>query len=61
MKIEVAPIEIFVEMSAHKIENVDELMRVIKEQLSLWKRQNKFPAPINLTLIPMLWKVDIDI
>ena len=61
IKVQIAPIEIFVEMSAHKISNADELIAKIKEKISNWKKENNFQHPINLTLIPMNWKVEIDI
>ena len=57
----IAPAEVFIEMSAHKIVDADELMGRIKTRLSDWKKQNVFPQSINLTLIPMNWKVEIDI
>jgi hypothetical protein len=61
IKVQVAPIEIFVEMSAPKIKDVDALMADIKAKLSAWKKSANFAHPINLTLIPMNWKVEIDI
>jgi hypothetical protein len=61
IKVQIAPIEIFVEMSAPKIKDVDMLMADIKEKLSAWKASVNFAHPINLTLIPMNWKVEIDI
>jgi hypothetical protein len=61
IKIQVAPIEIFVEMSAKKIKDEDGLMNEIKTKLSYWKSANGFDHPINLTLIPMNWKVEIGI
>jgi hypothetical protein len=61
IKIKVAPIEIFVEMSAHKIKDPDELIAQIKAQLSEWKQSRSFPHPINLSLIPMNWKIEIGI
>jgi len=61
IKVQIAPIEIFVEMSDHKITNEGALMAEIKEKLSAWKKEKNFPAPINLTLIPMHWKVEVDI
>ena len=48
-------------MSAHKIENEDKLMNEIKSKLSDWKKKNSFQHPINLTLIPMQWKIEIGI
>lgn len=57
----IAPIEIWVRMSAWKIKNLDELTESVKTKLSLWKKETSFNHPINLTLIPMNWKVEIDI
>ena len=59
--IKIAPIEIFVEISAHKIKNEDKLIRTFKTKLTVWKKQNAFDYPINLTLIPMNWKIEIGI
>jgi hypothetical protein len=61
IKVQIAPIEIFVEMSAPKIQNEDELIGIIKAKLREWKSENSFTHPINLTLIPMHWKVEVDI
>jgi len=61
IKVKVAPVEIFVKMTAGKIDNVDELTSDIKLRLSKWKRDHGFSHPINLTLIPMQWKVEVDI
>jgi hypothetical protein len=61
IKVQIAPIEIFVEMSAPKINDADALIREIKKKLSEWKATNNFAHPINLTLIPMNWKVEIAI
>ena len=61
IKIKVAPIEIFVEMSDYKIKDLDELTNSIKEALSKWKAENNYLHPINLSLIPMHWKVEVNI
>lgn len=61
IKVKIAPVEVFVEMSAYKIKDVDTLMAEIKDQLSSWKKTTDFKHPINLTLIPMPWKVEVDI
>jgi hypothetical protein len=61
IKIKIAPIEIFVELSAHKIENIDELTTEIVARLSEWKKDNHFTTLINFTLIPMPWKIEIGI
>lgn len=61
IKVQIAPVEIFVEMSAYKIENADTLIKEIKEKLKEWKKEVNFQHPINLTLIPMNWKVEVGI
>lgn len=61
IKVKIAPIEIFIQMSAHKITDMDDLVAKIKSRLSEWKQQVNFPHPINLTLIPMYWKIEIGI
>ncbi len=61
IQVKTAPIEIFIEMSAHKIVNQDELILNIKNRIIDWKKQNNFSQLINLTLIPMVWKIEIGI
>jgi len=61
IKVHVAPIEIFVRMTAAKIKDEDALMDEIKTKLAEWKASTGFRHPINLTLIPMNWKIEIGI
>lgn len=61
IKLQVAPIEIFVKMSAPKIQNLDSLTGDIRSRLVEWKAEDGFEFPINLTVIPMVWKVEIEI
>ncbi len=61
IKIKIAPVEIFIQMSAHKIKDVDKLVKEIKSKLSEWKKKSSFNYLINLTLIPMDWKIEIGI
>lgn len=61
IKIKIAPIEVFIQMSAYKIADVDKLIQEIKLRLSEWKSKSGFPHLINLTLIPMNWKIEIGI
>ncbi len=61
IKIKVAPIEIFVRMSAHKIANADQLLADIKARLITWKAEAGFTYLINLTLVPEQWKIEIGI
>lgn len=61
IKVKVAPVEVYVQMSASIIPDMDELFSKIQNQVSLWKKENNFQFSINLTLMPMQWKFGIDI
>ena len=61
IKVKIAPIEVFVRMTKKKIKDEDSLIKQIKEEISKWKKMSAFRHPINLTLIPMDWKVEIGI
>ena len=61
IKIGVAPIEVFVEMSASKVSDREELFRTIKDQLSKWKNLNNFMHPITITLTPIDWRFEVGI
>lgn len=61
IKVKIAPIEIFVEMTAKKIDDENLLIRKLKSELSSRKEKSLFKFPINLTLIPMQRKVEIGI
>ena len=59
--IKIAPIEVFVQMTANKIADKEKLTEEIRSQLSEWKRSANFKHPISLTLMPMDWRVIIGI
>ena len=61
IKIKIAPIEVFVEMSAHKINNIDNLLKEIKDKIKNRKNDNNFEEKINLTIIPIHRKMEIGI
>ena len=61
IKIDTAPIEIWVEMSAYKIDDIEIVAKDIRNLVSGWKHKAAFPHPINLTLMPMQWKLELDI
>ena len=61
IKVKIAPIEIFIQMSEHKITDEDKLVSDIKSELQKWKKENKFQYLINFTFIPMQWKIEIGI
>jgi hypothetical protein len=48
-------------MTAKKIKDETQLINAIKAKLFVWKTSTNFGHPINLTLIPMNWKVEIGI
>lgn len=59
IKIDVAPIEVFIEMSASKVENKEELFEKIKILLLAWKKESHFNYPITITLTPIDWKFEV--
>ncbi len=59
IKIDVAPIEVFVEMSATKVSDKEELFNKIKTGLIDWKNETKFEYPITITLTPVDWKFEV--
>jgi len=61
IKVKIAPVEIFIQMSEQKIKDLDKLVDDIKSELSNWKKKAKFKYLINLTFIPMKWKIEIGI
>ena len=61
VKSHVAPVEIFIRLSAQKVEDADVLTTQLKQAFSDWKREQAYPHPINMTFIPMDWKIEIGI
>ena len=61
IKIDVAPIEVFVEMSANKVPDKEVLFTDIKNKLIVWKKENNFNFPITMTLTPIDWKFEVGI
>ncbi len=61
IKVKIAPIEIFIQMSAYKINDLENLFNDIKLGISNWKKETNFQFPINLTIIPIDWKFEIGI
>ncbi len=57
----IAPIEIFIQLSAKLIPDVDALVEQIKQDLHDWKQETGFQWPINFSFIPMNWKIEIDV
>ena len=61
IKVNIAPIEIFIELSASITEHKIDLSTIIREEIVRYKKDNDFEYPINLTLIPMNWKFEVGI
>ncbi len=61
IKAKTSPIEIFVQISASKVANLDTLLSQIKQKLTVWKGNCSYSHLINLTVIPMDWKFEIGI
>ena len=59
IKIKAWPIEIFVQMSEQKIVNEDELFEALKSRIVVWKKESNFAHPMNLTFIPMRWRIEV--
>jgi hypothetical protein len=59
--VNVFPIEIFVQLSEHLVKDLDSLTNDIKAKLVSWKKESNFKHLINLSVIPMKWKIEIDI
>ena len=56
-----APIEIFVRMTVELVPDKASFLKQCKEHLLEWKKSNNFSQPINLTVIPMDWKFEVNI
>lgn len=61
IKVQVAPIEVFVWMDGREIKDGGILMAGMKSRLSDWKQTSGYEHSINLSLIPMNWRVEIGI
>lgn len=61
IQVRTATIEVFVQLTASKIADVDELLGQMKDDLKAWKQRSNFPHPVNLTLFPVPWKFELNI
>lgn len=57
----IAPVEIFIRLSAHKVEDAQELTAKLRAAYTDWKATQNFSHPINMTFIPMQWNIEIGI
>lgn len=58
--IDIAPVEIWVEVSAHKVADPAKTAKDIRAKLAAWKQAEGFEQPINFTLIPMDWILELE-
>ena len=61
IKVAVAPIEIYVRITASKIKDIDKMLEELKRGLRAWKEESGFKHKVNLTLWPVEWKFEIGI
>lgn len=61
IRINVAPVEIFVRLSKKCLGDPEHLLSQMTGELGMWRVDKKFPCKLNLTLIPMDWVVSIGI
>ena len=63
IKVQVAPIEIFIEMGVKEFEKINRntLIKEIKTKLQVWKKEVDFNHSINITLTPVDWDFEIGI
>lgn len=57
----IAPVEVFIQLSDHKVNDASELTQILKENLIAWTQDNGFKHLINMTFIPMKWNIEIEI
>jgi hypothetical protein len=55
------PIEVFMQVNAHKVSDIAGLMDKITNKLANWKRQNDFALSINLNITPVEWHAEFGI
>lgn len=63
IRIGIDPIDIIAEMSAHKIPEGDpyKFSKPIAAKIKQWKSDHNFTEPINFTLVPVAWALEIGI
>jgi hypothetical protein len=63
IRINIDPVDIFIELSAHKVPDGDpnQLSKPIAAKIKQWKQEHHFEPPINLTVTPVNWALEIGI
>jgi hypothetical protein len=63
IRIDIDPVDIIVEISAHKVPDGDpkQLSGPIADKIRHWKDEHRFEQPINLTVTPVNWALEIGI
>ncbi len=63
IRIGIDPVDIIIEMSAHKVPQDDAslLSKPLVAKIKQWKVDHNVTEPINLTIIPVQWQLEIGI
>jgi hypothetical protein len=63
IRIDIDPVDIFIELSAPKVPDGDaaKLSKPIAANIKAWKQEHNFDHPINLTVTPVAWQLEIGI
>lgn len=59
IKINIAPIELYIYLSEKHIPDLDALYAKFKAAIVEWKVDSGFAQPVNFTLVPMRWKFEV--
>jgi hypothetical protein len=63
IRIGIDPVDIIIELSATKVPDGDagKLSKPIAAKIKQWKTDHDFSQPINLTIVPVNWQLEIGI
>ena len=61
VKVNMEPIEVYILISQEMILDADKLFVEIQHKLASWKKEAGFKQQVNLTLMPMDWKIEVGI
>jgi len=63
IRINIDPVDIFIELSAQKVPNSDPsvVSKPIADRIRQWKIDHNFNQPVNLTVTPVQWQLEIGI
>jgi hypothetical protein len=61
IKINVAPVEIFIQAKPNKLPDPDAIVESIAARLISWKQTNEFSHKLNVTVMPVDWHLKLGI